>query len=126
MQFDVRTAGEREHPGHTVRQGGVDREGVAVDAPRHLDAPVPGVQRRPAPGEPAAGSRRDEHPGVPGFQGRDPADRPVHPVRHRAERVVVEAGHLPRVDLRAGRTGDREPEPADQILSEIDECAPGG
>ena len=51
---------------------------------------------------PSAGRGRDVHGPVPGFVGigREPADRAVHPVDHRAVRVVVEREHAALLAVR--------------------------
>ena len=46
----------------------------------------------------AARLRRNQHLGITRLDWCDPANNLMHPVRHRAESVVIEACHLARVD----------------------------
>src|SRR4051794_2074606 len=92
-------AGYVDLGGDPVGHGDVDIESaVGPELPSNGDVPVRRLERRLGPGEPSAGGGGDADGAVAGFRGGDPADHPVHPVGDRAERVVVETGHLPRVD----------------------------
>ncbi len=50
-----------------------------------------------------AGLRCNQHLGVTRLERHDATDDLMHPVRHRAQSVVIEARHLARVDGAVGQ-----------------------
>ena len=67
--------------------------------------------------------RGDPDARVSGLHRRQPSQDAVHPVRHRAERVVVERGHLARVDAAVGQ--HRVPPFPDRRRAHRDRVEPG-
>ena len=116
--------GQLHQSRHTFRNGEVKLNWpIAIPRPGDRDLAVPGFQRGTCPMNVAARLRRNQHLGITRLDRCDPANNLMHPVRHRAESVVIEARHLARVDGAVGQ--HRVPALPDRCRAHRDRIEPG-
>ena len=97
--LDRRAAVGQRHLRRRVRRHGrLEGERRPVEGPRHRRRAVGRLVRRLGRRDARTGARGDPQRPVARLGGGETRDRAVQPVGHRAERVVVERGHLARVD----------------------------
>lgn len=98
----VVTAGKRQHGAYALGHEHLHEKVVVLVPPFDLDPTAARLEGGSRPRQPTTRTRRDSNCRVARFEWRDASDRSVDPVGDRAECIVVEARHLPRVDRAVG------------------------